>query len=211
MPPAGRKGITVEGPVSNEGWPIAVMGSTAAGANPLPVSGTVDTELPAAAALDDATANPVAPMVGAGAMLWDAVAGSWRRVPGDAAGLAVHGRAITTGQLAVIGGANAPATLTITASGAGIFHYITYLHISRSATAALAGAVLLQVTTTNLNMPNVWRTGGNMIAGGYNVLVDKEFFYPLRSITANTNTTIVCPAAGAAVSWTIIAHVYTGT
>lgn len=42
-------------------------------ANPLPV----DTELPAAAALDDATANPTAPMVGAAGMVWDGA--NWER------------------------------------------------------------------------------------------------------------------------------------
>lgn len=51
--------------------------------------GVVDTELPAAAALSDTTANPTAPMVGAGAMLWDGA--QWVRVPGSlAAGLKVQ-------------------------------------------------------------------------------------------------------------------------
>jgi len=40
---------------------------------------TVDTELPAAAALSDGFANPTAPAVGAFAMAWDPTAGSWRR------------------------------------------------------------------------------------------------------------------------------------
>lgn len=42
-------------------------------ATPVPV----DTELPAAAALSDATANPTTPMVGSAMMVWDVVA--WRR------------------------------------------------------------------------------------------------------------------------------------
>lgn len=39
----------------------------------------VDTELPAAAALSDTTANPTAPMVGAGGMVWDAINSQWVR------------------------------------------------------------------------------------------------------------------------------------
>ena len=42
-------------------------------ASPLPV----DTELPAAAALSDSTANPTAPMVGAAGMVWDGA--NWER------------------------------------------------------------------------------------------------------------------------------------
>ena len=44
-------------------------------ASPLPV----DSELPAAAALDDATANPTAPMVGAAGMVWDTSTSQWVR------------------------------------------------------------------------------------------------------------------------------------
>jgi len=57
-----------------------------------PVSGTVtaDTELPAAAALADTTANPTVPAVGGFSMLWNGT--TWDRVPGTAAnGLKVTG------------------------------------------------------------------------------------------------------------------------
>lgn len=46
-------------------------------ASPVPV----DTELPAAAALADNTANPTAPAVGAFTMIWDGA--NWDRAPGD--------------------------------------------------------------------------------------------------------------------------------
>ena len=49
-------------------------------ASPLPV----DTELPAAAALSDSTANPTAPMVGAAGMVFDQYAGTWKRVKSSA-------------------------------------------------------------------------------------------------------------------------------
>lgn len=73
------------------GLPVAVVGT-------VPVSGTfwqatqpvsiaatvtVDTELPAAAALSDATANPTAPMVGAAVMVYDG--SQWLRPRGDTA------------------------------------------------------------------------------------------------------------------------------
>lgn len=44
------------------------------------ITGTVDTELPTAAALADNTANPTAPAVGAFGMVWDGAA--WDRTPG---------------------------------------------------------------------------------------------------------------------------------
>lgn len=43
------------------------------------VGGTVDTELPAAAALSDSTGNPTAPMVGAAIMGWDEGGSLWGR------------------------------------------------------------------------------------------------------------------------------------
>lgn len=43
------------------------------------VSGAVDTELPAAAALSDTTANPTTPMIGAAMMRWDNNASVWSR------------------------------------------------------------------------------------------------------------------------------------
>lgn len=45
---------------------------------------TADSELPAAAALGDAIANPTAPMVGAAGMLWDGA--QWLRAPGSSGG-----------------------------------------------------------------------------------------------------------------------------
>lgn len=47
------------------------------------ITGTVDTELPTAAALADNTANPTVPAVGAFGMIWDGA--TWDRSPGTAA------------------------------------------------------------------------------------------------------------------------------
>lgn len=62
-------GLTVS--VDDGGGTITVDGSVG-------VSGTVDTELPTAAALSDTTANPTAPMVGAAAMGWNG--STWERL-----------------------------------------------------------------------------------------------------------------------------------
>lgn len=57
--------------------------------NPLPVTATVDTELPTAAALADDTANPTTTSVGAFPHWWDG--STWDRAPGTAAdGLTVN-------------------------------------------------------------------------------------------------------------------------
>jgi len=111
----------------------------------------------------------------------------------------------------VTGGVNAIATATLPAV-AGQFHYITHINIRRVATAALAGGAILAVTTTNLGGRS-WRTGNvaSITADTMDaaLLIDADFASPLKSAVANTATTIVCPAAGAAVSWQIVVDYYT--
>ena len=68
--------------VDDNGGSLTVDGTVA-------VSGTVDTELPSAAALADNAGNPTAPAVGAFGMVWDGAA--WDRAPGTSAdGLLVN-------------------------------------------------------------------------------------------------------------------------
>jgi hypothetical protein len=105
---------------------------------------------------------------------------------------------------------NTGATLTIPAAGAGLFHYITAILIQRAATAALAGTALLAVTTTNLPGALQWRFGNAMVAGGTQTDLNMVFVQPIKSSVANTATTVVVPAPGAAVSWTVVVHYYTG-
>jgi hypothetical protein len=111
----------------------------------------------------------------------------------------------------VTGGANAIATATLPAV-AGQFHYITHISIRRAATALLAGGALLTVTTTNLGGRS-WRTGNQAsitVAPSHPMLlIDTEYSHPLKSAVVNTATTIVCPAAGAAVSWHIVVDYFT--
>lgn len=106
---------------------------------------------------------------------------------------------------------NTGATITLPAAGTGLFHYITALRISRNATAALAGTAQLQITTTNLNGLTV-EVGNAMAAGGTQIDWSEAFgMNPLRSATANTATTIVLPAPGAAVRWGVLVLYFAAT
>ncbi len=105
--------------------------------------------------------------------------------------------------------ANTGVTLTLPAAGSGLFHYITHIHISRNATAALAGTATLVITTTNLPGSLAWSVGNAMVAGGTQNDVVLALTSPLKSSAANTATTIVAPAPGAAVLWRLNAFYYT--
>lgn len=99
----------------------------------------------------------------------------------------------------VTAAANTAATITLPAAGAGLFHYITYLNCRRNATGALAGTATLIITTTNLPGNPAWSSGNAMIAGGTEEDVALQPAQPIKSLVANTATTIVMPAAGLAV------------
>lgn len=103
--------------------------------------------------------------------------------------------------------ANTGGTITLPAV-AGMFHYITNFQCSLAmnpATAQTGGAPVF-VTTTNLPNTPAWpvpicgnaaaSTGGLSAAGL--VIADVTWANPLRSSVANTNTTFVIPAPGAA-------------
>lgn len=115
-------------------------------------------------------------------------------------------QAVTT--LTTLSVANTAVTLTLPAVAAQ-FHYITRVEIVRVATAAVAGTAVLGYTSTNI--PGAWaRSAGNAIASGSTVKdVDEVLENPVKSSTVNTATTIVAPAAGAAVQVRITAYYYT--
>lgn len=127
--------------------------------------------------------------------------------------LGITRRQNVTNTIIVTGGANAIATATLPAAGVGNFHYITHIHIARVNTAALAGGAILTITTTNLGA-RAWRTNTQrsitISVQSPEVFIDQEFVHPIKSAVANTATTIVCPAAGAAVSWHMVIDYYTG-
>jgi hypothetical protein len=103
-----------------------------------------------------------------------------------------------TFHVTVTAAANTAATITLPAV-VGLFHYITYLECTRNATAALAGNATLIVTSTNLPGNPAWSNGNAMIAGGTVTDVFINGANPIRSAAAGVATTIVMPAAGAAV------------
>lgn len=110
----------------------------------------------------------------------------------------------------VTAAANAGATLTIPAPGIGLFHYITNLHITRNATAALAGTATLVITSTNLPGSPAWSVGNAMVAGGSQLDLNYTPATPLKSLVANTATTVVMPVPGAAVLWRANVSYYVG-
>lgn len=129
------------------------------------------------------------------------LSGAYDRIQGDATkGLMISQRA-SDHNATQQGGANAAATLTLPAPPAGLTHFITFLRITRVSTAALAGAALLTVTTTNLPGTLSFRCGNNMGAGDTQDLIKQSFNPPLVAFAPATATTFVAPAPGAAVSW----------
>lgn len=106
--------------------------------------------------------------------------------------------------------ANTAATATLPAAGAGMFHYITHINIVRNATAALAGTATIIHTSTNLPGSPAWSVGNAMAAGGTQVDVNYSPATPLKSLAANTATTIVAAAGGAAVLNRVNVSYYVG-
>ena len=106
--------------------------------------------------------------------------------------------------------ANTAATATLPAAGVGMFHYITHIHLMRNATAALAGTATLIHTSTNLPGSPAWSVGNAMAAGGTQEDLNYSPATPLKSLVANTNTTIVMAAGGAAVLNRINVSYYIG-
>lgn len=104
--------------------------------------------------------------------------------------------------------ANTGGTITLPAAGAGLFHYITNFQctVAMNPATAQTGAAPVFVTTTNLPGTPAWavpicgNTGpstGGLAAAGL-VITDTSWANPLKSSVANTNTTFVLPAPGAA-------------
>lgn len=106
--------------------------------------------------------------------------------------------------------ANTAATATLPAAGAGMFHYITSINITRNATAALVGSATLIHTTTNLPGSPAWSVGNAMAIGGTQIDVDFRPASPLKSSVANTATTVVAAAGGAAVLGRVNVSYYVG-
>lgn len=106
------------------------------------------------------------------------------------------------------GAASAAVTLTISAPGAGLRQYITYLRILRSATALLtAAATPVVVTTTNLPGSMAFSFGQDAAAQGIDKVISEDFIYPVAASVQNTAVTIVAPVY-TGVIWRISAGYY---
>jgi hypothetical protein len=112
--------------------------------------------------------------------------------------------------MTVTAAANTAATATLPAAGVGLFHYITNIQMVRNATAALAGTATLIHTSTNLPGTPAWSVGNAMAAGGTQLDLAYEPANPLKSLLANTATTLVMAAGGAAVLNRINVSYYVG-
>lgn len=123
----------------------------------------------------------------------------------------IYGRQIpSTLHVTATAAANTAATATLPAAGAGMFHYITNINLTRNATAALAGTATLIHTSTNLPGSPAWSVGNAMAAGETRTDLDYSPTTPLKSSVANTATTIVMAAGGAAVLNRINVSYYVG-
>lgn len=112
-------------------------------------------------------------------------------------------------QVTATGAASATVTATLPAS-AGLFHYITNIRIEKFASALLTvGATPIIVTTTNLAGSRAYSFDASAQAQG--TLIEKvdRTTTPIKSTTAGTATTIVCPVA-TGVIWRISVDYYLG-
>lgn len=162
-------------------------------ATPLPVSGTVTATGPLTDAQLRASSVPVS--TGLTQPFTDA------QNRAMAAALAVTATAAV----------NTGATCTLPAAGAGLFHYITSIRLTKrySAVGVASGSGVV-VTTTNMPGNLAWDTEQLASPAGTVVTVLAEQpGWPIRSAVANTATTFVAPAQLQTV-WRWAVTYYTG-
>jgi hypothetical protein len=127
------------------------------------------------------------------------------------ADVVIYGRLVPANLwITAVGAANAAVTLTIPAAGAGLFHYITGAWIGRAGAAALAGTAVLTITTTNWPGTAAFSVGNASPAGGTQRDIELVLSNPIKSLVANTATTIVMPVPGAGVLWRANVSYYAG-
>lgn len=117
---------------------------------------------------------------------------------------------ITTSTGTTIGSAGSATTLTLTAPGAGLRHYLTYLSINRfnaSASALTASTTPIAVTTTNLPGSLAFTFAADALAAGALDRWREDFAYAIAASAQNTATTIVCPATTSTI-WRVTAGFY---
>ena len=116
----------------------------------------------------------------------------------------------TTASVTTTAASGAALTLSVPTPGIGLFHYITKIVINKYCAATLtAGAAPIIVNTTNIaTTPSIdFKTLGSI---GDSERIELDFTgNPLKSTTANTATTIVCPVV-AGVLWKVSVFYYVG-
>jgi hypothetical protein len=115
---------------------------------------------------------------------------------------------------------NTGGTITLPAAGAGLFHYVTNFQaiLAMNPATAQTGGASVFITTTNLPGNPAWAApiAGNAAAstGGLGAasatIVNAQWSNPLKSLVANTATTFVLPAPGAACVWRANVQYYVG-
>lgn len=100
------------------------------------------------------------------------------------------------------------ATLTLAAPGLGLRHYLTYLRITRFATALLTPAATpVLVTTANIPGTLVFSMPAEAAAQGTVFVYQEDFAYPIATTAQNTATSITGPVT-TGVIWRITAGYY---
>lgn len=110
-----------------------------------------------------------------------------------------------------VGAVNAAVTATLPAAGAGLFHYITSIRVTKLyAILGVASGAGVTISTGNLPGNPAWTTEQAAGALGTTVkVVDEACGLPIKSAAANVATTIVCPAQAQTI-WRVNVTYYTG-
>lgn len=134
--------------------------------------GTVDTELPAAAALSDTIANPTTPMIGSGGMLWNAYTSQWSRSPAPNWLILLASAARTT---------TTQATQQVNKGHRGMRYWV---NVTANSGAIDILPFLIPVQPSNLFNQILWSAAAHITALGTYTYE----FYPGNSRTVQTGT-----------------------
>jgi hypothetical protein len=112
-------------------------------------------------------------------------------------------------QVTATGIASTAVTLTLPAV-AGLFHYITQIKIEKFASALLTpGATPIIVTTNNLAGSRAYSIDASAQAQGTIISSKESLYTPIKSTTAGTATTIICPISNGVI-WRVSVDYYLG-
>lgn len=135
---------------------------------------------------------------------------AWRKARVDATGaLSVVGRPSDL-VVSVTAAASTALTATLPAAGAGLYHYITKIAVTKYCTIAITGtAAPTVVTTTNIPGSLAYTMATAMAIGTTIDRLDDYADAPLKVAAANTATTIVAPLVTNAL-WRINVQYFVG-